>query len=77
MSHRKVIEIVMDYRMWLMTSKGQHCGYLRLNSADDMQSLEETENSFTRAPGIELVATCKGCTRDIFPAGEDWDDILA
>jgi hypothetical protein len=75
MSHRKSFPFIFEnYHVWLMTSEGQHWGYLQLNSADEMHLFK---NEFSPLHTIELVATCKGYTRDIFSVGEDWDQVIA
>jgi hypothetical protein len=61
-------------RILLMTLGGRYFGYLQLNNADHIRTLEKTGSTPSAPDTIEVMATCKDFTRKIFGVDEDWDD---
>jgi hypothetical protein len=71
-----VENVGFEKRIWLTTSTGHHCGYLRLHNADEMHSFDMMETKKSFVISMELVATCQGYTSDVFAIGTDLDHEL-
>jgi hypothetical protein len=71
--------LTSDYSMpaedsvWLMSSQGQHVGYLRLNNAEERSLFKHTGSNYVSPNPLELVAICKGITKYLLAPGLDWD----
>jgi hypothetical protein len=59
--------------VWLMSSQGQHVGYLRLNNAEERSLFKHTGSNYVSPNPLELVAICKGITTYLLAPGLDWD----